>query len=228
MEIKAIERTNVGQTVFDQLQNMIIRGEWKSGDKIPSENELAVMFQVSRMTVRQALQKLAALQLIETKVGEGSFVRKPEVGDGIKALVPMLCLDKDSNLQIFEFREIIDTEAVGLAVQRATSEDIKDLEGILKEMKISAEKKDYHLFAVNDLEFHFKISQMTRNNLLIQTNLILKRVLMASMDDAIIKMGCEPGIYYHTEILQAMKNKDKDKTMKLMREHIRANKSYFD
>ncbi len=228
MAITPIERTNVGKIVFEQLQDMLIRGEWKPGEKIPSENELAEMFHVSRMTVRQALQKLAALKLIETRLGEGSFVRKAEVGDSVNALVPMLYLDQGSNLQVFEFREIIESEAAGLAAERATEEEITSLENILGEMHASRDMKDYYQFAVKDLEYHFKVSQMTKNNLLIQTNLILKRVLMASMEDVVSKMGCEPAMYYHAMILESIKKKDKERAMELMRTHIRTNVGYYD
>lgn len=52
----------------------------EAGGKIPSENELAQQFGVSRVTVRNALQKLSALELLETRFGEGSFVRSPGCG----------------------------------------------------------------------------------------------------------------------------------------------------
>ena len=63
MGIVPIKKVNVGQMVFDQMQELLIRGEWKPGDRLPSENELAEMFNVSRITIRQALQKLSVLGL---------------------------------------------------------------------------------------------------------------------------------------------------------------------
>ena len=62
MGIKPIKRVNVGEQVLLQLKKMLIDGEWAPGSKIPSENELAELFEVSRITVRQALQKLNALK----------------------------------------------------------------------------------------------------------------------------------------------------------------------
>ena len=103
MGIVPIKKVNVGQMVFDQMQELLIRGEWKPGDRLPSENELADMFNVSRITIRQALQKLSVLGLVETRFGEGSFVKKFDIGENMNALVPMLYLDKSSNLQVFVF-----------------------------------------------------------------------------------------------------------------------------
>lgn len=131
MEIKPIRKVNVGEMVFNQLQDLLIRGEWKPGDRLPSENELAELFHVSRITVRQALQKLSAMGLIETRLGEGSFVRKVDASESMNALVSTLYLDNASSLQVFEFREILDTEAAGLAVERGTEAEIQELEIIL-------------------------------------------------------------------------------------------------
>ena len=90
MEIRPIERTNVGEQVFDQLKQLLIEGTWTPGQRLPSENELANMLHVSRVTVRQALQKLSALDLIETRLGEGSFVKKIDVGSNMNALIPVM------------------------------------------------------------------------------------------------------------------------------------------
>lgn len=228
MGIRPIKKVNVGQMVFDQMQELLIRGEWKPGDKLPSENELAEMFNVSRITIRQALQKLSVLGMVETRFGEGSFVKKADIGENMNALVPMVYLDKSSNLQVFEFREIIDAEAAGLAAERATPDDVCDLEQIMQDMKKYEEAGNTKMFGQKDLEFHLKISQITGNSLLIQTNFILRKILEVSMEDVIDKMGCHPAMYYHTQILDAIKNKDRNRAMELMREHIRNNKKYYD
>ena len=74
MAIQKISRASIGDQVYQQMKDQIVNGEWKAGDRLPSENELAEQFGVSRVTVRGALQKLAALGLIETKLGDGSYV----------------------------------------------------------------------------------------------------------------------------------------------------------
>ena len=59
MSIKKVVKSSVSQQVFDQLREQILSGGWKPGDKLPSENELAAQFGVSRVTVRNALQRLS-------------------------------------------------------------------------------------------------------------------------------------------------------------------------
>lgn len=227
MKIEPIKKVKVGEQVFLQLRQLLLDGEWSQGSKLPSENELADLFNVSRITVRQALQKLNALGLLETRLGEGSFVKVLDVGDRMNDLIPTMYLGNHSALQVFEFREIIETECARLAASRATQEDIADLKDILDIMAKCKESLDLKGFGKSDLDFHFKIAQITRNDLIIKTNCILRDVLENSMEEVIDKMGCENGLHYHEQLLQAIETRDEKSAMKIMKEHIRKNAEYF-
>ena len=78
MAIQAIERKKVSDEVFEQIKGMIVSGNWKPGDKLPSEKELTELFGVSRVTIREALKKLASYNIIETSQGRGELY--PEYG----------------------------------------------------------------------------------------------------------------------------------------------------
>lgn len=227
MGIKPIQKVNVGEQVYEQLKHLLIEGEWAPGTKIPSENELAEMFNVSRITVRQALQKLNALGLLETRFGEGSFVRVVDVGESMNGLIPVMYLGEQSAQEVFEFRMIIETECARLAARRATTEDIKELKVTLERMVKCENDRDLNGFSVADLDFHFKIAQITRNALVIKTMSILRDVLESSMYDVIDKMGCENGIFYHTEIIRAIEEKEEVTAANMMKEHIKKNFEYF-
>ena len=228
MGIMPIKRVNVGEQVLLQLKKMLIDGEWAPGSKIPSENELAEMFEVSRITVRQALQKLNALGLIETRLGDGSYVRNLDIGDSMNALIPVMYLGDQSDAQVFEFRQIIETGCTKLAVNRATKKDIEELKIILAEMVRCKDKSDIKGFSKADLKFHFKIAQITRNALFIKTNSILQDVLEQSMDTVIDKMGFENGIHYHQQIIKAFENRNEEEAVKMMNAHIEKNYEYFN
>ena len=227
MEIKPIQKVHVGEQVFQQMKRMLILGEWMPGDKLPSENELASMFNVSRITVRQALQKLVALNLIETRLGEGSFVRTIEIEQTLDRLMPTMYLGEKTNIQVCEFRELMDVESARLAAKRRTEEDIERLNEIISEMKKAEKIKDSNEFARLDLEFHFEIGRITGNPLIIKTNDILKDILEVSMADVINRMGYKTAIDYHGRILEAVKRQDSVQAMDLMREHIEKNMDYF-
>lgn len=218
MGIQPIKKSNVSEQVYEQLKRQLLNGEWKQGDKIPSENELAEAFNVSRVTVRHAIQKLTALGLIETRVGEGSFVKEVKPGVYMNAIIPLAYLGENSTLEVLEFRYVIESESVGLAAERATQEDIAELKEILKDMEDV--KEDTKLFAEADLRFHFKIAQITRNSLIIETYNILNDILKTAMTDIVKRLGFKLGIYYHTKLLEAIEHHDSEQAKKVMKEHV--------
>lgn len=218
MAIKPIKKTSVSDKVFEQLRNQILKREWKPGDKIPSENSLADQLNVSRITVRQSLQKLTTLGLLETRSGEGSFVKELLPGVYLNSLIPVAALGNIAIMEVLEFRYAIEVETAGLAALKATEEDIYELERTLEKMHLY--KNDKKKFAAEDLNFHLKLAEATKNSLIIQTNNIIKDILSVSMEDIVETLGYDIGIYYHERIIEAIKLKDKNKAKRLMEEHV--------
>jgi len=218
MTILPVKKTNMSEAVFERLKKQLLSGEWKPGDKLPSEHELAEALGVSRITVRHAMQRLVTLGLIETKSGEGSFVKEVTPGIYMNGIIPLSYLGENSTLEVLEFRYVIESESAGLATERATKEDIKELKEIVKEMKVS--KEDIQQFAEADLRFHFKIAQITHNSLIIKTYEILNEVLENAMNDIVKELGSEIGIYYHTRLIEAIANHNNEQAKNIMREHV--------
>lgn len=227
MEIKPIKRIKVVEQVFQQLKQLLINGEWNPGDKVPSENELADKFNVSRITIRQALQRLNTLGLIETRRGEGSFVKAVDVGDSMNALIPAMYLGDNSPLEIIEFREIIETECAGLAAKRANTTDVKDLKELWEGMNDCKMNCDPEGFGKADLDFHFKVAEITKNSLIIKTNLILRDILEYAMKSTIDKMGYENALFYHKKLIQEIEDHNSAAASKTMREHIKKNQLFY-
>ncbi len=227
MQITPVQKVNAVEQVFDQMQQLLIEGVWKTGEKIPSENELCETFGVSRITIRQAMQKLKALGLIETRTGSGSYVRKVQLDDTLQDLVPLMYIGNISQRQVFQFREMIDTESIRIAAPIATSEDLDRLAFLIEKMRKAADDSNGELFSRYDLEFHMEIVKITKNPLIIRTNQILLHVMAELMNSVIEKMRFAPGLDYHTRILKSMKEHDGPLAEKLMREHIRQNYQYF-
>ena len=218
MSLQPVKKSNISDTIFGQLKQQIISGQWKPGDKIPSENELKTLFCVSRISIREALQKLVTLGLAETRHGEGTFVR--ELGGDIQfnALIPMLVLDQPDIMKTLEFRKIIEVESAYLAAQRATPESAGVLENIYNRMK--SDRADYKKHAFDDFSFHLQIAKMTENPIIVKVHFILKDMLSAYMEDIVATLGDTKGLYYHEKLLDAIKNKQPDLARSYMREHI--------
>ena len=228
MKIQPIQKINAVEQVFEQLQGLLIDGTWRAGDKLPSENELAETVGVSRMTIRQSMQKLKALGLIETRTGSGSYVRELNPEDSLNELIPLMYIGEPSQIHVFQFREMIDSESVRLATPIVDDKGIKQLEEILAKMKKAADEDDGNAFSKYDFKFHMAIVSMTGNPMMIKAYDILLNVLKESMNSVIEKMKYKPALGYHKKIIDAMRKKDPVLAEQIMREHIKQNYAYFE
>ncbi len=227
MSIQKIQKVRVGDQVFEQMKQMIADGEWKPGDKLPSETDLAAQFGISRVTVRQALQKLNALQLVETRLGEGSFIRRMDLEQSLDGLIPAAYLSGRSNAAVFEFREINETASAALAARRATAEDVDRLRALQRDARQAADEGRERDFTELDLAFHFQVGEITGNPLIIRTNQILGDTLRSSMTEVIDRMGFENALHFHAAIIDAIEAHDEAAASDLMGRHIGKNREYF-
>jgi GntR family transcriptional regulator, transcriptional repressor for pyruvate dehydrogenase complex len=162
--IKKIVRDGVADQVYSQLKENVVQGVWQPGQKIPSENQLVTLFGVSRASVRMAIQKMIALGLLESKVGDGTYVRASGPGPYINELVS-LRLKAHDQIEIMEFRKALETEALKLAVERATDEDLAELEAIHARARAAHKKRDVDAYYKEDIQFHTQIFRMSKNSI---------------------------------------------------------------
>ena len=158
MGIVEIKKTNVGEQVYQQMKNQILAGEWRPGEKIPSVHMLMNMFSVSRGTVRQAVQKLAGENLIETRRGEGSFVRVNRLADYFRPAF-LFSVDNHEMEEIYAFRSMFESATAEAAARKATPAQIRRLERNYTRM--CQETDHYEQYVHTDLEFHMMICECT-------------------------------------------------------------------
>ena len=218
MAMTPIEKVSVSNQVFEQIKTSILSGEWEPGTKLPSENELTQLFSVSRVPIREALQMLKVLGLIETKQGEGTYVRQVSPSSFMNSLFPLLVLDEKNMFDVLQYREIIEVANAGIAAMNADEEDIKRLEISLK--KIEASDQSNEQLSEEDLEFHMNIALATKNNLIIAVTGIISDIFIEYYNRIVNVMGIQKAIKYHTEIFEAIKAHDSKLAREKMREHI--------
>src|SRR5699024_4158432 len=178
MSIKKVVKSSVSQQVFDQLREQILSGGWKPGDKRSSENELAAQFGVSRVTVRNALQRLSGLGLLETRFGEGSFIRGPAAGAALNQLVPMLYLGQETLRDILTVRRIVEGPICEIACRRATDREIAGLRQLLDQMEQA--EGDLAAFARLDSAFHAMVARLTRSSMMQQIYQIIDDAMQSA------------------------------------------------
>lgn len=218
MDVRPVKRTSISEQISGQLKEKMIAGELKPGDKLPSEHELCEMYQVSRTTVRQALANLASLDLIETRFGEGSFVKGVTGGIAMYPLISQTFLSEKSIVEVVEFRQLIEPNVTRLACEKATGEDVAALQEIYCRME--KEKDDLKQFAVLDCEFHNAIARISRNSYIIKIYEIIADILLHAFSDIVQKRGNEAGLKYHRLVLNAFLEKSPEKAWTAMKEHM--------
>jgi DNA-binding GntR family transcriptional regulator len=198
---------------YKSILYLIMQNQIRPGDFI-LETEFSEMLQMSRTPVRQALGRLIVEGFLEKKRKKGCIIPIPTPEDA---------------RQIFQAREIIETEVVKLATQNATKEDIKQLKHILnaEERALSSYKKEAYWLA--NEEFHFGIMKSSKNIYLERfcKNIFRKSSIYILFFDSFYSRANESKAppfqkspSQHIKILKAIEEKDEIKAEELIKEHI--------
>lgn len=162
---KKAKQSRVFQDVVEQIQDAILSGKLEPGTKLPPERELKDMFNTSRGTLREALRVLEQKGLIEIKLGvSGGAIVKQIDAEPIVASLALLIRSGEVSLEhLSEFRIKLEGSLLELAAQRATKEDIKELERLYSKASDFYENKDWESFLKTDEQMHTYIGMMTQN-----------------------------------------------------------------
>src|ERR1700694_6346500 len=164
----SVEAQTLATQVSRRLVVSILRGDLESGSQLPSENELARQFNVSRPVVREAVKEVEMLGLVRRRQGRLTQIAP---SDEWRHLAPELLAARteagaveDLLLELLELRRMVELEAAALAARRASDDDLQSMLGYLRMM--DAELDDFATFAQHDIAFHDAILTATGNNLL--------------------------------------------------------------
>jgi GntR family transcriptional repressor for pyruvate dehydrogenase complex len=214
MVIEKIKKQSVSDSVFSTLRQKIIDGTFQRGDKLPSVNRLSEQFGVSVATIKAALQRLATLGLIETKVGQGSFVLEFNPNHYLDQMSEFF-LTKSDISQINEYRLHLEMAATRLAIKKATEDNFKKMKQLLLRMDDAEEKKDIELHGQLDYLFHLEISRATQNNIFVMAYEVNRKLFCQHttlLNDEYFKdffSRREKGVEdVHWRIYRAIRNKD--------------------
>ena len=170
MQESSIVKSSISKQIAEQLREAIVSGHFKIGERLPTEDELAQRYGVSRPSVREALKRLAAQNLVRARRGPtgGNFVIQPsyeELAGSLSGAATLLIgLGALEIEEIIEARRVLQGSCLKLAVKNVTSEQIRDIEIALnrqKDPKISDET-----FCQADVAFHRAMVDATGNGML--------------------------------------------------------------
>jgi DNA-binding FadR family transcriptional regulator len=146
--------------VASQVAAAIAEGRWKPGERLPTEQALAEAFGVSRNVVREAVSRLRADGLVQSRQGVGAFVARAQ-GTGVLRFDAESLHDHAIFHNVFELRAILEIQTAGLAAERRTSGDLDALSAAFDRMKREMEGEEGGVDA--DLDFHRAVARATGN-----------------------------------------------------------------
>ncbi len=183
-----IEVDRVSDAVVDQIEQLIVSGVLRPGERLPPERELSDALGVSRPKLREALQTLAARELLEIRRSEGAFIASLTGAALSPAMIELFARNRSAFLDFLEFRREQESFAAHLAAQRATAADHETLRVVIDSMTMAHEANDIAAEAACDLRFHMAIAEAAHNSMIIH----VMRSIYALMSR---------GIFYNREFL---------------------------
>ncbi|MGQ9629322.1 MAG: FadR/GntR family transcriptional regulator [bacterium] len=218
--MEPVKKVSLPDMVIEKLKDSIKRGEYKPGQRLPTEPELSSMLQVGRGSVREALKRLETMGLIRIRHGEGAFVVDSlDIASFMQPLTTMLILDKPQLLELMQAREVIEGGTVRFAAHNATDEEIEELHQLVQKMKEHINNPEE--FIKHDLAFHMAIAKASGNSVLSKVLNLIRDLFLEEQKTVVMLPGAAERAYeYHLKIYEAIKERDADKSGKIMLEHL--------
>ncbi len=223
MSFTPIRPKKISAQIAEQIRSSIMSGEFAPGDRLPPERELAEMFGVSRPSVREALNMLAASGLVEAYQGGGTIVKSLMDGSSGNALTDIIRGEQERALDVIEVRTCMESWTAFYAAQRALPEDLRKLEDIVAAMEgnLAGMKPSEDL----DANFHIVIAKATHN--------IVWLHMMQSIFDAMkeFQQSVWRAVYlteddhrtlygHHRRIFEAVRDRNPERAREAMMEHL--------
>jgi len=217
------QRLRLSDRIVELLSADINNGDVMPGQRLPSETELAESFEVSRSVIREAISRMKADGLVISKQGLGVFVTAAD-----DTSRPFRIEDHDAQnpeivREIFELRIGVEAEAAALAAKRRTKADLQIFKQVFK--RLEAGTSDLELGVGADLEFHLKISEMSKNAQFSKFISYLEKILRQSISVARHNSARTAGyaelvLNEHRAIYQAICEGDPEAARRNLRAHL--------
>ena len=206
--------------VVEHVRELVARGELKPGDRLPPERELARKLKISRSSLRAGIGFLAAMGVLKSRHGAGTFVSSGPPALDSSSLTVLGALHGFLPWQMFEARLVLEANVAALAAERATGEHIAELAEEVAEMYATMD--DPHQYFIHDVRFHRTIARAAGNPILgalmetITANLYEARSVTVG-NAADLKESAE----MHREIYRAIRSRNPVQAKATMEQHLK-------
>jgi DNA-binding GntR family transcriptional regulator len=189
--------------VAEQLRQQIFRRDLKPGSWI-DEVKIAQEFGISRTPLREALKVLAAEGLVTMKVRRGAYVTE---------------VSETDLADVYHLLSLLESDAAGVVAQKATDEQLKELQQLHKELEAAQNNRD-KFFTLNE-RFHMRLLEIAGNRWRDQLVADLRKVMKLNRHNSLLKTGrVRESMLEHRAIVEAIARRDAKSAVKRMQEHF--------
>lgn len=207
------------QKLVERLSGFISEGRFASGDKLPPERALAEMFGVSRPSIRQAILSLAERGILESRQGDGTYVRDPDLTPLLHAVLEAVGSKHVSFLHLMEFRRVLESAVAALAAERCTERQLEALKAAACDQQrcLMHEEDD----SMPDARFHLALAEATNNPVFYDIMVRLNELYAEGRSGELRgREWLQSSLNGHLRIIDAVEKKDPEAGRKAMSEHL--------
>ncbi|MFW2381624.1 MAG: FadR/GntR family transcriptional regulator [Acidimicrobiales bacterium] len=210
--------TPLADRVAAEIERTLLGSEIATGDKLPSERELAAQFGVSRPVVREALRRLQERGLVEAQPGRGTFYRPADPSDAAGSLNLLFRRYAVTPAELIVARKMLECESAALAAIHRSEEDCETLNRLLEGL---SQRTNVLEQAKLDLAFHDHIARASHNPVI--------HLMFASISDLTVglmvrslsdRQVSQQGLPLHDEVLAAISERDPERARRAMSDHL--------
>lgn len=230
IELRVVRPRRLYEQIADHVRELVMNGTFPPGSALPPERELAEIIGVSRPSIREALIALEVMGLVESRQGGGNYVRTDA---GVLRMIP-LAGGRDLGpgpIEQFEARRVVELACAKLAAQRATKEDVANLENCLVRMRELVARGASP--AAEHRYFHTTLASISQNQIFASTVAELWRVRDGELWDTLRQKvdnaeSWRLGIEFRAQLIEAIRGRDSAAAAAIMSKHFdRVGELYF-
>ncbi len=206
---KPVKQPKLSDVILAQLENMILEGSLKPGQKLPPERELAVQFDVSRPSLREAIQKLEAKNLVTRKQGGGTFVNDKILTGLSDPLFELMSKNPESQFDLLEFRHGIEGMSAYYAAMRGTEADFDEIQKQHDNIGNVQLDENFHTEAQAVFDFYLAICAASHNAIILHLARSMSDLLIDSIEQNLKIVAKRPDVFakisdYRKNLLEAI------------------------
>lgn len=223
MKFQEVESTSISDTVANEIKKRVLAGDLVAGNKLPPERELAEQFNVSRPSIREAINKLQAKGIVRKVPGGGNYITDDLGSSFADPLLELFASDKNASFDILELRFAVEALSAYFAAKRATHAQKENIKKKYDALSLAHKEGIPEKEAKADVAFHMAIAEASNNpavvhlmrNLLNVLELSVSSFFHESTQDRHIRLPIE-----HGNILDAILSNEPILAREHMKFHI--------